>query len=640
MMSPEAAGAMMVPGVTIGSGMDVVSGVMNMGQNMPRKMHSSQMIFPGLHSEARTAKMPWLPKDPVMLREPERPPVYFRDAQAAEYARNSQAFKVSALPLGSPLVGGVGFQYAGRIKEIKIPETKNMIMQTQNDGIIKALPTMKANPWGLMIKNRINFSESNIVDEDLRGNVISRDQIGGNVWNAPNVFTNDNRVTGIRTQFGTELSPTSIGSGRVPEYARATFGSVNIPQKISDYQNEVTGFGRVYAEQKSGMRSLPPQTGSGPITVPYNDNAGVWDGKIQMAQPEVTGLGQTYAMQGGRQEYRDYLSGNPAIASANPYRGIIQDRMVKQRSSQQQVRQVNPKTLSEVRNAAIKEQARLTAEEEYVKQVAVQEGLKEVDALGGKSFAKPAPLMTAIKEVVYRKGPTEIEKQIFSLQNKYDGLREEAIKEVEDVAPGSPLPLNMMSNAKGNFEDLPVVLKQRVIEEEIYRKQNEEMQNRYNIEQAKYQEDLKEQMRQAAAIRNAQMDAAKKAQAAAEQMLAASGSAEKTAQEVKAISQLKFITPPDEYLTGEIMDPYYDEFQQNQVDIVAQNQQLLDQEAQMQQSAQQQSPEGYNAIKKKARAAQNGSEYETQQITYPGVAPENIPRISGAVPSGGTYGAG
>ena len=79
-----------------------------------------------------------------------------------------------------------------------------------------------------------------------------------------------------------------------------------------------------------------------------------------------------------------------------------------------------------------------------------------------------------------------------------------------------------MSNAKGNFEELPVALKQRVIEEEIYRKQVEHAQNQYNAEQAQYQSGLKEQMRQAAAIRNTQMDAAKKAQAAAEQMLAAS----------------------------------------------------------------------------------------------------------------------
>jgi hypothetical protein len=597
---------------TIGSGGDSISGFEKPASALggvfdasllPGRQHSSQKIFPGLHAEARTAKIPWLPKDPVMIREQERLPVYFSDKEGAEYARNNQSFFVSKLPKDSPLVGGVGFQYAGRIKEVKAPQTKGMIMQTQNDGIVKSLPTMKANPWGLMIKNRLNFSESNIIDEDLRGNVISRDEIGGNILNTPNIWKeHDLRATGSVNNFGEgqnlygQNSISSIGSGRIPEYAR-----------------EVTGYSvnGVYDAQKSGRIPYPPRTGTAPLEFPAMN-------QIQMAPPEVTGLGPQYT----QTPYQDYLAGDPGRATANIYneQSILRQRQTTQR------RMTKPQamTLMQTREAAINEQKRLAAEEEYVKQVAVQEGLKEVDALGGKGFAKPAPLIASIKDMVLKKGPSDIEKHIGVLTNRYNALNAEAAKEVEDINPGSPLPLNMMSNAKGNFEDLPVVLKQRVIEEEIYRKQNEEMSNRYNAEQVRYQADLKEQMRQAAAIRNMQMDAAKKAQAAAEQMLAASGS----------IRPATTTSTKTEYLTGEILDPYYDAPDQQTTETI--------QEQNIQQV---QEPTTYNGIKRKARrgfAVANGVDtpVEADPAHYAAVVPENVPRLSGAIPSGGSYGAG
>jgi hypothetical protein len=302
-ISPQAVGAMAVPGITIGAGMDVVSGIMNMG----RKPHSSQSMFPGLHAEAKTARIPWLPTDPIMIRDSERPPVYFGDQSSAENARNNTAFQVSSLPRGSPLVGGVGYQFAGRIKEIKAPQTKNMIMQTQNDGIIKANPTMKANPWGLMLKNRFNFSESNIVDEDLKGNVISRDQIGGNIINAPNVFTQqDNRATG-------QIAPVGFGvSEMYPTQPMTTIGNA-APVRFNP---EVTGYSvnGVYADQQAGRISYD---------MPY--------------------------------------SGRPEVASANPFRERRQ--VVPQK-------RMNPReamTLMQQRETALQEQERLKAEEEYVK---------------------------------------------------------------------------------------------------------------------------------------------------------------------------------------------------------------------------------------------------------------------------------
>jgi hypothetical protein len=131
------------------------------------------------------------------------------------------------------------------------------------------------------------------------------------------------------------------------------------------------------------------------------------------------------------------------------------------------------------------------------------------------------------------------------------------------------------------------------------------------------------------------MDAAKKAQAAAEQMLAASkANMEQDSNVVSTKRQLGFVAPPDEYITGEVMDPYYDEFKQNQADIMQQNQMLA------QEQAQQENQNGYMTIKKKAGPVPNGTDYEAQQSRYRGVAPDNIPEMSGSIPSGGTYGAG
>jgi len=87
--------------------------------------------------------------------------------------------------------GDVPIQYAALKRDLRAPTVKSMVLQTQNDGQRKMMPVVKANPWGLQLKNRINFSENNILEADLKGNVVSKDAIGGQILKTPNVFKNE-----------------------------------------------------------------------------------------------------------------------------------------------------------------------------------------------------------------------------------------------------------------------------------------------------------------------------------------------------------------------------------------------------------------------------------------------------------------
>lgn len=92
------------------------------------------------------------------------------------------------------------YVYQAREKRLVDPGVKNQVIQVQNDGMRKTTPTQRNNPWNLMARKKFNFSENNILDSDLAGNVVTRDAAFGNILNAPNVFAKDNNQNNQPTQ--------------------------------------------------------------------------------------------------------------------------------------------------------------------------------------------------------------------------------------------------------------------------------------------------------------------------------------------------------------------------------------------------------------------------------------------------------
>ena len=222
------------------------------GWDMPMKRYNRRMttselrsipnIYGNMDADPRRARMPSLPTDPILIREDSSPHTYIADA--------------SSNGMGGPdgsLAGSVPMQYAQKVKDVRAPVTKNMILQTQNDGQRKMVPIIKANPWGLQLKNRINFSENNILEADLQGNVASRDQIGGNVLNAPNVFAGDTRTNyGQQKQVSGPMAASGWASGRMTDeninnrYGQQPPANVSWLSRKQEQRPEVTGLGNQY----------------------------------------------------------------------------------------------------------------------------------------------------------------------------------------------------------------------------------------------------------------------------------------------------------------------------------------------------------------------------------------------------------
>jgi hypothetical protein len=152
-------------------------------------------IYGDANPDPRYARIPTLPVDPAMIREDDLPREYYADEAQAEAMRerSEQTYTPDIAIRGQnpSLQGDVPIQYAVKKRDLRAPTVKSMVLQTQNDGQRKMVPVLKANPWGLQLKNRINFSENNILESDLKGNVVSRDAIGGQILQAPNVFKNN-----------------------------------------------------------------------------------------------------------------------------------------------------------------------------------------------------------------------------------------------------------------------------------------------------------------------------------------------------------------------------------------------------------------------------------------------------------------
>jgi len=135
------------------------------------------------------------------------------------------------------------------------------VLQTQNDGQRKMVPIIMANPWGLQLKNRMNFSENNILEADLKGNVASRDQIGGNILNAPNMFANDTSTNyGQIKQVSAPVHASGWTSGRMTDqsinkrYGQPT--NISWLSRKGEVQPEVTGLG---PQQEQNYQMTPEQ---------------------------------------------------------------------------------------------------------------------------------------------------------------------------------------------------------------------------------------------------------------------------------------------------------------------------------------------------------------------------------------------
>ena len=195
------------------------------GRSMPiSAIRSNPMAYGTINADPRYARIPSLPTDPALIYDDQPGREYYADEdQASQAEASSEGTYQKDITKGdsNSLSGKPQIIYAARKKNVIAPMAKNMIVQTQNDGMRKMAPTLKANPWGLQLKNRINFGENNILEADLQGNVASRDQIGGNILNAENVFQGDNRAAGDR--MGRSISSTgSLGSSG---YNTGTVGS-------------------------------------------------------------------------------------------------------------------------------------------------------------------------------------------------------------------------------------------------------------------------------------------------------------------------------------------------------------------------------------------------------------------------------
>jgi len=226
-------------------------------KNYPRSMSLSQIrntpnAYGTDNPDPRYAKIPVLPTDPAMIHDDDNPREYFADEYTASQvaAETEDQYQMDPLRGREPsLAGNVPMQYAAKVKDLRAPTTKNMVLQTQNDGQRKMVPIIKANPWGLQLKNRMNFSENNILEADLKGNVASRDQIGGNILNAPNMFANDTSTNyGQIKQVSAPVHASGWTSGRMTDQSvnkRYGQSSSNISwlSRKGEARPEVTGLG-------------------------------------------------------------------------------------------------------------------------------------------------------------------------------------------------------------------------------------------------------------------------------------------------------------------------------------------------------------------------------------------------------------
>jgi hypothetical protein len=178
------------------------------------ELHAMPNIYGTANPDPRYARMPSLPVDPAMIREDDLPREYYTDETQAEQVRlaSEQQFRPDFNRGDSAsLQGDVPLQYAAKKRDLRAPTVKSMVLQTQNDGQRKMMPVIKANPWGLQLKNRINFSENNILESDLKGNVVSKDAIGGQILKAPNVFKNETTF-----RYNPDRNPSPLGGNRNP----------------------------------------------------------------------------------------------------------------------------------------------------------------------------------------------------------------------------------------------------------------------------------------------------------------------------------------------------------------------------------------------------------------------------------------
>jgi len=208
-----------------------------------------------------------------------------------------------------------------------------MVLQTQNDGQRKMVPIIKANPWGLQLKNRMNFSENNILEEDLRGNVASRDQIGGNILNTPNMFSND----------------TSTNYGQVKQVSAPMHASGWTSGHMTD-QN----INKTYGQQQYNMS---------------------WLAKKDAENPEVTGLGPQYQQQRQIQPEGEYqMTPEQQVA-------YQQQQMARQMQTQQESEEIQPSFYDRIKSGTVR-QPRAVSRSIPVKKPSIMDRIKRSVGVG------------------------------------------------------------------------------------------------------------------------------------------------------------------------------------------------------------------------------------------------------------------
>jgi hypothetical protein len=225
------------------------------------ELHAMPNIYGDANPDPRYARIPTLPVDPAMIREDDLPREYYADETQANMVAEAseQQYRPDVNRGDNPsLQGEVPIIYAAKKRDLRAPTVKSMVLQTQNDGQRKMAPVIKANPWGLQLKNRINFSENNILESDLKGNVVSKDAIGGQILQAPNVFKNN-----ATFNYNPARNPSPLGGSRNPSSTgivpQAAMIRTQQAQQLAQMQNREATQPSFFQKLATGMPLRPPK---------------------------------------------------------------------------------------------------------------------------------------------------------------------------------------------------------------------------------------------------------------------------------------------------------------------------------------------------------------------------------------------